>query len=339
LVELLVVITIIGILIALLLPAVQSAREAARRVQCQNHLKQLAMAALQHEQIHGYLPANGWGYCWVGDPDHGFGKGQPSGWIYNILPYLEQQALHDLGKGQDYTTKRTTFTYREATPLAMLICPTRRKVAAIPYTTLGNPTAPRNMNLPKTYVVTDYAVNAGDNEDQSDGNTSCEPWPWWQPSSIGSPNSSGDGDNPAYWRGLAAGSPPDGMIDSKKMTGVSFQHSVIKMADISDGSSVTYLIGEKYLNPFQYDTGADPGDNEGCMTGFANNNTRFAQETATQDTPGWTNYCMFGSAHLSIFNMAMCDGSVHAVNYSIGLPIHKCLGNRNDGRAIDAKAF
>ncbi|MCH2115904.1 MAG: DUF1559 domain-containing protein, partial [Pirellulales bacterium] len=67
LVELLVVIAIIGVLVALLLPAVQAAREAARRTQCSNHLKQIGLGSQMHIDAHGHLPTCGWGWGWVGD--------------------------------------------------------------------------------------------------------------------------------------------------------------------------------------------------------------------------------------------------------------------------------
>src|SRR5688572_4564951 len=73
LVELLVVIAIIGILIALLLPAVQAARESGRRAQCANHLKQIGLAWQTHHDSHKHYPTGGWGWHWVGVPDRGYG--------------------------------------------------------------------------------------------------------------------------------------------------------------------------------------------------------------------------------------------------------------------------
>src|SRR5262245_8130625 len=99
LVELLVVIAIIGILVALLLPAIQAAREAARRSQCKNNLRQIALSCLNHESTHKFFPHGGWSFGWMGDPDQGYGPQQPGGWIYAVAPYLEEQAVFNLGKG------------------------------------------------------------------------------------------------------------------------------------------------------------------------------------------------------------------------------------------------
>src|SRR4051812_33909635 len=88
--ELLCVVAIISLLIGLLLPAIQKTREAASRIKCANHIKQSSLACLNHETTYGFLPSGGWGYSYLGQPDKGAGAAQPGGWIYSILPFIEQ---------------------------------------------------------------------------------------------------------------------------------------------------------------------------------------------------------------------------------------------------------
>src|SRR3990172_9150578 len=136
-VEMLAVAAIIGTLIALTLPAIQAARESARCAHCKNNLKQLSLAALNHLDVHGHFPTGGWSWYWVGDPDRGFGKDQPGGWFYNILPFCEESAaLHDLaadGQPNDLTrVQRVGSAQVIQSPLAIVNCPTRRRNALYP---------------------------------------------------------------------------------------------------------------------------------------------------------------------------------------------------------------
>src|SRR5438309_1699576 len=98
LVELLVVITIIGILMGLLMPALGAARESARQTQCKNNLHNIGLACNSHRKNWGYFPSGGWNYTWTGDADMGFGRSQPGSWAYSLLPYLDQESLHDMDK-------------------------------------------------------------------------------------------------------------------------------------------------------------------------------------------------------------------------------------------------
>src|SRR5690242_11445777 len=97
LIELMVVVSIVGLLLTLMFPAVMSSREAARRIECASNLRQIGQAFQLHHDARGYYPTGGWGSDWVGDPDRGYGRRQPGGWIYNILPFIQEESLHSLG--------------------------------------------------------------------------------------------------------------------------------------------------------------------------------------------------------------------------------------------------
>jgi prepilin-type N-terminal cleavage/methylation domain-containing protein len=313
LVELLVVITIIGILIALLLPAVQSAREAARRSQCSNNLKQLGLAALSHMEKHGYYPSGGWGYCWVGDPDRGYGRRQPGGWIYNVLPYMEQEALHQLGSGKADAAKKTDASTVIKTPLTMLNCPTRRQSLVYPYKG-GQPVNADSMQIG---AKTDYAACCGSD-------------PWFE---TGGPALS---DLPAIDAGTYN-------WPITKLNGVCYQASEVQPAHVLDGTSNTILAGEKYVNADQYITGADGGDNETMYSGpnvdtlrsTCYNPSASMVRVPKQDRPGLARLWEYGSAHPAACGFVFCDGSVRQISYSVDPQTFNDLGNRKDGKAID----
>src|SRR4051812_3725372 len=94
LVELLVVISIIAMLMLLIGPAVQSARNAARRLECRNNVKNLCLGAKQHVAKFNRYPTGGWGWNWIGDSNLGTAEKQPGGWMFNILPYIDQEGLY-----------------------------------------------------------------------------------------------------------------------------------------------------------------------------------------------------------------------------------------------------
>ena len=342
LVELLVVITIIAILIALLLPAVQMAREAARRTQCTNNLKQLALGCLNHESANGFLPTGGWGWAWVGDADRAPDWRQPGGWIYNILPYIDQQPLHDMGMGLTGTAKSDAQGQRQLIPLSCLTCPSRRQPHVWPYVA-GLTQA--NASATSTRSRSDYAANAGDSYDDPTGGG---PVPAWSLSGnqSGGPSSVTEVENPpgqkttnarAYFSAV-------GKFDN----GVSFYGSMIRIADIADGTTNTCLAGEKSVNPDYYETGQSGGDNEGAMIGANADIERWSGHWTgnvankyegyfipMQDTPGYDYWQYFGSAHSSTFNMAFCDGSVKSISYMVAPEMFRRMCSRSDGLMID----
>ena len=122
-------------------------------------------------------------------------------------------------------------------------------------------------------------------------------------------------------------------------TGVVYGGSLIKLADVTDGTSNTYLIGEKYIGPNHYATGTATSDNEAALIGDNGDISRWTYLLPYPDTPGYNTWYNFGSAHANGFQMAFCDGSVQMMNYTIDPLVHSYLGNRKDGEVIDGKAF
>jgi type II secretory pathway pseudopilin PulG len=295
LVELLVVIAIIGVLVALLLPAVQAAREAARMAQCRNNLKQVATACHNFESSRRYFPGHG-------------GEREPQGvivppsqllaarsmpvtgnWLLQSLNYMEGEVVAEIliaaSKRQGH---RAQWRMAAATPIPTLYCPTRRAPIAYPLI------SQYRSFFGEVGARTDYAINGGASDEK--GTT-------------------------------RASSGPDTM--KLEFEGVWALGRRIAARHIADGLSNTYLVGEKSMDVLQYTTGSDLGDRAPVAgltdrPGAANSYVRFAAKSPMPDTP---NNCLachdFGSAHPTAWNMAMADGSVHSLGYAMDLALHR----------------
>jgi prepilin-type N-terminal cleavage/methylation domain-containing protein len=324
LVELLVVIAIIGILVALLLPAIQAAREAARRNQCQNNLKQIGLAFLNHENTHGYFPSGGWGYLWTGDPDMGSGEKQPGGWSFSILPYLEEGNAFVVGQGLPQAQKMQALVKQKTTPVTVFYCPSRRP-AALSY----GPEESRNAApAPGSYVAkTDYAVNGG-SHCPAEGNPG-----WSQGPDLNCLTSYPN----CNW-----GSYSDEAV-VRAMDGVVRPRLPVEISQITDGTSKTLLAAEKYMFVEHYASDAVQrdgcSDNNSLYQGYDWDVVRWASAktglgrdyTPRPDTFRDTGCVVrFGGPHSGIFNSVLCDGSVQALSYELELTEFELLARRND---------
>ena len=314
LVELLVVIAIIGMLVALLLPAVNAAREQGRLATCKNNLHQLQLGCAQHVEKLGVFPSGGWGSNWVGVADQGYGANQPGGWIYQILPYLDQAPLHDLDKGLGLSSG-TAQTKRVGTPLPGLYCPTRRASKAFPLAT----TSPVFSNLGSTAGRTDYAANGGSVYYASKPD---DPGP----SSISSAYS---------WPDLTK-------VGFNGIVGVRSQvTNAAGSSGIPDNKDTTYLFGEKYMSADNYITGADSGDLYSAMSGDDVSLVRWATSTPAQDrsssavgAPANGNL-IFGSAHSAGWCAAFVGGNAQLIGWAIDPTTHVQMATRNGHEVVD----
>jgi prepilin-type N-terminal cleavage/methylation domain-containing protein len=355
LVELLVVIAIIGILIALLLPAIQAAREAARRSQCKNNLKQIGQAAQSHLSAQRYFPSGGWGWQWVGDPDRGYGVNQSGGWAYSLLAYLELKSLRDIGKGLQGTAKADALAKMQTYTSPIFNCPSRRGATVGPY-------GDWNINNASQTILKLQPPDGGGARGDYAGNGGSDSTAW-SAGAIGGPAISDVANSswgPSTW----------GPIQSNRSNGVIYQGSQTSVRHIPDGTTKTYLFGEKCLQPQQYDPSALPpsatnpnpyrnlADDQSIYAGSDLDILRWAGNSGIAPPAAgsgldwqprkdenhnlasglpdgnWGNF-VFGSAHSSGCFFVMCDASVQTVAYTVDPVVHWRLANRKDGSEVD----
>jgi hypothetical protein len=325
-----------------LLPAIQAAREAARRTQCVNQLKQMITAMHNHVSTYNVFPSGGI-EPWPQIEDYSK-NGKPYGpekqglsWAFQILPYLEEGSVHGL----------TTTQQIERSPIAMYFCPSRRP--------------PTQHPVERTWLM-DYAAAA---PTRSRGQ--------WHPSDgsfdtavagTGCRNSNGFWGFRSY---MGDFNPPPATNSSYRgFYGVIVRSSylvrkgtrgmrptdivelgydgLVSMAKIEDGSSKTAIVGEKRLRPSTY-LSFEWHDDKGWADGFDPDTLRMTFCPPAQDDDRYyvggvlasdqVQGLPFGSAHSGIFNMSFADSSVRQLSYDIDVEIFNRMGNREDGETID----
>lgn len=346
LVELLVVIAIIGILVALLLPAIQAAREAARRTDCRNRLKQMGLAIQNHVSTLGVFPTGGAGvypnienYVAGGRP---FGPDkQGLNWCYQILPYLEQGNIRNL----------VTQAQLQAQSIPLYVCPSRRTVAE----------ASSNAEIlgGQQVFLIDYAAAHPCTDDCLIGSPGCPTPVRYNP--LDAVPLAKDGyikNQPSFWGGkfgaVASVSADNGQVYDGVIVRSAWDYMTqtfkntarpVTFAQITDGTSHTLLLGEKFVRGDLYG-GGSKSDDKGWIDGWdpdAIRSTCFqplgdsdgvAYQFQPLNSPGDLygrdrDVYYFGSAHPGAFNVIFADGSVRSINYDVDVLLLNSLATRD----------
>jgi len=307
LVELLVVIAIIGILIALLLPAVQAAREAARRMQCTNHLKQIGLAMHNYHTALKRLPFGCVNYNgWVVDPKTG---AQTCGgtWAAMILPYIEQQTLYDLFDFRIHMKDQAPEALEAVIPT--YICPSDPKGSE----PIIDSTCQAGSSNPQRRMGLWYPVSIGPTfMDEApfcpEGKAA---WTCTDPDSYCS-----QGCN------FGSSGPPGNSVGMFGRYAKSF-----RFEDVKDGLSHTIMAGETLP--------AHCGWNGAYASNFPVSGTSIPLNTMEEDTcSNWFRVCGYKSRHPGGANFVMGDGSVHFIPETIDYRLYNELGTRDGGEPV-----
>jgi prepilin-type N-terminal cleavage/methylation domain-containing protein/prepilin-type processing-associated H-X9-DG protein len=314
LIELLVVIAIIGLLVALLLPAVQTTREAARRSSCQNNLKQIGLAMLNFESSKQAFPA-GFSY-------HHDGSERCWGWATFIMPFTEQATLYDQldpenRKLHDVCVSSATAADRAAlqTPIAGYRCPSDTTEALNNLQSFG-PSAPFQI------ATANFVGSSGDQ--------------WKSGTDSAFPNG-----YPAPYKDFDVGGLMFGVVDNRA-TPSGRGPLGVKVKDITDGLSKTLLTGERCGRTSTGDRAA-VWAGVGRASDFGPNGTTrtlgrpaFIQNGDYVNRPDTENASKgFSSMHPGGAQYGYTDGSVRFLSDNISTTNRRAISNRSDGRTYE----
>ncbi|MBC7815522.1 MAG: DUF1559 domain-containing protein [Planctomycetaceae bacterium] len=297
LIELLVVIAIIAVLISLLLPAVQQAREAGRRSQCRNNLKQMGLAIQNFHEVKGTLPSSRLG------PQH-------ASWFVQILPYIDQVALY-----KQWSLNDTYYLQKPAartTSVPMFYCPSRRTHMLSSQFEISTTSLPDTQPYPG--ALGDFAANGGQHVNAIVDNPLCN-------GALCEAQSQLSGSTILNTQSRT------GLRDLKDGTSHVFLVGEKHVPESKYGQSGGQGDGAIYNGDFPRSYNRLAGrDNVG--------QPRFKLAANGEDLSGpW--HCRFGSHHAGMVQFVFADGHVAAVNVSTDIDILHKLAVRNDGKPVE----
>lgn len=314
LVELLVVIAIIAMLVTLLLPAVQAAREAARRTQCINNLKNIGLAVLNYESAMSEFPTGGT-EPWHdgGGDDQKWGAGY--GWMVQILPYVEDAALQSISRGYGEGDRARDLVVRK-TPVPIYFCPSRRQPTV-------RVTSASAEDCSQGCALNDYAGSTPQDQGLERNPLAADTGQFWK--------------GAAHWGGTVS-------PNSAKFYGLITRTLVSQpctMGKVADGTSKTILAAEKRVYVTRYQIG-DWHDDIGWTDGWDPDIMRFTgyppavdiiQGASGDPGAGYLGF-QFGAAHVQGINTVWGDGHVSNIGYDVDPYNFNLMGHRSDGQVI-----